>query len=326
MKTNNMLASIEIDGQKLKEAREAKGQSVIEMAASLTLSRDQVKSIEEGGDKPFYTPAHKLLAVRKYANALGIPYDDVVTGEGADLTIAAPEDAPPEMHVHVAQPAVASELRMAAVARNAEIRRHTLIAGGILCILLALYAKVRGSDDDFVSQQEQSELAVDVSDNADKSSVDKTPTDHPAPPVREAKAAAVPVETIPTVATAQPEASNSEDNCPQEQAGADLKTWSPAYQRKSDPKLYLISPRGGSLCVADVSGNAKRIILKPMVGQTIAGKPPFTVRAANLTQVEMYLQGLRVKVPGEANALRLIPTRNTLPPPAQPAPANASDA
>ncbi len=331
MKTDNMLASIDIDGQKLKAAREAKGQSVIEMAASLTLSRDQVKAIEEGGDKPFYTPAHKLLAVRKYANALGIPYDDVVTGEGAELTIAAPEDAPPEMHVHVAQPAIASELRMAAVARNAEIRRHTLIAGGILCVLLALYAKVRGSDDDFVSQQEQSELAVDMSDNedktsADKTSADKTPADHPAPPVREAKAAAVSAETIPTAAAAKSEASNTEENCPQEHAGADLKTWSPAYQRKSDPRLYLISPRGGSLCVADVSGNAKRIVLKPMVGQTIAGKPPYTVRAANLTQVEMYLQGLRVKVPTEANALRLIPTRNTQPQPAEQAPANAPDA
>lgn len=332
MKTNDMLASIEIDGQKLKAAREAKDQTILEMAASLTLSRDQVKAIEEGGDKPFYTPAHKLLAVRKYANALGIPYDDVVTGEGADLTIAAPEDAPPAMHVHVAQPAVASELRMAAVARNAEIRRQTLIAAGILCVLLALYAKVRGNDDDIGTLQEQSALAVEMPDY-----VDKTPAVHPAPPDLEAKlttqrAAAVPVTSVPAdavpaiAAAVAAETGNNEGNCPHEQAGTDLKTWSPAYQRKSDPKLYLISPRGGSLCVADVSGNAKRIILKPMVGQTIAGKPPYTVRAENLMQVEMYLQGLRVKVPSETTALRLIPTRNTQPQPAEPAPANASDA
>lgn len=326
MKTNDMLASIDIDGQKLKAAREAKGQSVIEMAASLTLSRDQVKAIEEGGDKPFYTPDHKLLAVRKYANALGIPYDDVVTGEGADLTIAAPEDAPPAMHVHVAQPTVASELRMAAVARNAEIRRQTLIAAGILCVLLALYAKVRGTDDDIDTQQEHNAHVVLMPDHADK-----TAAVHPAPTEPEAKssalrAAAVPVASAPADAVVAAETGNGEGNCPQEQAGADLKTWSPAYQRKSDPKLYIISPRGGSLCVADVSGNAKRIILKPMVGQTIAGKPPYTVRAENLMQVEMYLQGLRVKVPAEATALRLIPTRNTLPQPAEQAPASAPDA
>lgn len=327
MKTNDMLASIEIDGQKLKAAREAKGQTIIEMAASLTLSRDQVKAIEEGGDKPFYTPAHKLLAVRKYANGLDIPYDDVVIGESADLTIAVPENAPPAMHVHIAQPTVASELRMAAVARNAEIRRQTLIAAGILCVLLALYAKVRGTDDDIDSMQEQSALAVEMPDYSDK-----TAAVHPAKPVSEAKTAAAQTAPVPAVAAArvaaaaQSEIGNAESDCPQEQPGADIKTWSPAYQRKSDAKLHLISPRGGSLCVADVSGNAKRIILKPMVGQTFAGKPPYTVRAENLMQVEMYLQGLRVKVPSEATALRLIPTQTPPPQPSEPATATASDA
>lgn len=327
MKTNNMLASIEIDGQKLKAAREAKDQTIVEMAALLTLSRDQVKSIEEGGDKPFYTSAHKLLAVRKYANALGITYDDIVTGEVADLAIAAPEDATPAMHVHVAQPATASELRMAAVARNAAIRRRTLVAGGILCVLLALYAKVRGNGDDIETHQEQSALTNEMADDADKNTVV-----HPVPFVVDAKpsgerAPTVPGQPAPAVTVAAvAETGLSEGNCPQEQAGVELKTWSPAYQRKPDTRLFLISQHGGSLCVADVSGNSKRIILKPMVGQSIAGKPPYTVRSENLMQVEIYLQGLRVKVPTDAHALRLIPARNTLPQPAEPAPATASNA
>lgn len=305
-----MLATIKIDGQKLKAAREAKGQSILEMAASLTLSRDQIKYIEEGGDKAFYTPAHKLLAVRKYANSLGIPYEEVVIGEGAELTVAAPEDAPAAMHTHIAHPAVASDLRLAAVARNANIRRTTLAASVILCIMLALYAKVRGSDDDVRSEEEQSSLAAEIRDVANQ-------------------AEAVSVASVASVASPAPastENDTNKDDCPQEQTGAEPTTWSPAYQRKSDPKLYLISPRGGSLCVADVSGHVKRISLKPMVGQTISGKPPYTVRAENLTQIEMYMQGLRVKVPGDANVLRLIPTRNTLTQPAQPATAKAPDA
>ena len=53
MKTNIDLDSIQIDGQKLKAAREAKGTSVADMANSLTLSRAQIQGIEEGGDKPF---------------------------------------------------------------------------------------------------------------------------------------------------------------------------------------------------------------------------------------------------------------------------------
>jgi predicted transcriptional regulator len=98
MKTAIDLDAITIDGNKLREAREARNLSVAELAALVTLSRDQIKAIEEGGNRPFYTPAHKLLAVRKYANALEIAYEDVVMGPGADQTVPAPEDAPPSMH------------------------------------------------------------------------------------------------------------------------------------------------------------------------------------------------------------------------------------
>ena len=301
-----MLASIAINGQKLKDAREEKGQSIAEMATSLTLSREQVKYIEEGGDKPFYTPAHKLLAVRKYANAMGIPYEEVVIGEGADLTLAAPEEAPPAMHVHVSSPPeVATELRVAAVTRNAEIRRQILIVTVILCILLALYAKVRGSDDEIGNDQDQVQAQVQ------EQSIDAVKM-----PVYESKTATENKPAAPSAAPLSVAAAAIRDddtNCPKEQAGIELKSWSPSYQRKSDSRLYVISPRGGSLCIADASGNAKRISLKPMVGQTIPGKPPYTVRSAHLSQIEMYLQGLRVKVPDKANALRLLATHNTTP-------------
>jgi cytoskeletal protein RodZ len=308
MKTTTMLASIEIDGQKLKDAREAKGQSIAEIATSVTLSREQVKYIEEGGDKPFYTPAHKLLAVRKYAKALGVPYEDVVIGEGADLTLAAPDEAPPEMHVHVSgQTAVAADLRLAAVTRNAEIRRQIMIVVAILCVLLAVYAKVRGSYDDNSQTQEQNAevVGMPVYESKTKSVASAATVIEPvATPSAELKEAA----PVAPVASAS---STSDDDCPQEQVGADTKNWSPSYQRKPDSRLYVMSPRGESLCVTDVSGKTKRYNLKPMVGQIIPGKAPYTVRSDNLAQVEMYLQGLRVKVPRDANALRLLPTHNT---------------
>jgi len=307
-----MLASIEIDGQKLKDAREAKGQSIAEIATSVTLSREQVKYIEEGGDKPFYTPAHKLLAVRKYAKALGVPYEDVVIGEGADLTLAAPDEAPPEMHVHVSgQTAVAADLRLAAVTRNAEIRRQIMIVVAILCVLLAVYAKVRGSYDDNSQTQEQDAdlVGMPVYESKTETVAIAATIDEPvATPAAELKEAA-PVAPVAPVASAS---SASNDDCPQEQAGADIKSWSPSYQRKPDSRLFAMSPRGESLCITDVSGKTKRYTLKPMVGQIIPGKAPYTVRSDNLAQVEMYLQGLRVKVPREANALRLLPTNNTL--------------
>ena len=59
MTTEIDLDSILIDGARLKAAREARGTSVAEMASAVTLSREQIQAIEEGGNRPFYTPAHK---------------------------------------------------------------------------------------------------------------------------------------------------------------------------------------------------------------------------------------------------------------------------
>jgi cytoskeletal protein RodZ len=308
MKTTTLLASIMIDGQKLKDVREASGKSIAEIAVLLTLSNEQVKYIEEGGEKPFYSQAHKLLAVRKYAKALGIPFEEVIIEERADQTLATPNEAPTESYVPVSsQSAIAADLRLAPVTRNAEIRRQIMIVVAILCVSLAVYAKVRGSYDDNSQTQEQSADLVGMPVYESKNepvAVAATVNEPVATPAAELKDAA-PVAPVASASSA------SDGDCPKEQAGADIKSWSPSYQRKPDSRLFVMSPRGESLCITDVSGKTKRYALKPMVGQIIPGKAPYTVRSDNLAQVEMYLQGLRVKVPLEANALRLLPTHNT---------------
>ena len=50
-----------------------------------------------------------------------------------------------------------------------------------------------------------------------------------------------------------------------------------------------------------------------MVGEPFSGKPPFTVRAKHLSSIDMYMQGLRVKVPTDAKVLRVVPTSVTAP-------------
>ncbi len=96
-----------------------------------------------------------------------------------------------------------------------------------------------------------------------------------------------------------------------------MKSWSPAYQRKSDVRLFVVSPKGGSLCVTDASGKSTLLSLKPMVGQAVSGKPPYTVRSSELPRMELFMQGLKVKVPADVDALKLIPT-------SQPAPQDAT--
>ena len=338
MKTAIDLNALVIDGNKLKQAREAKGMTVAETALLVTLSREQIVHIEEGGERPFYTPAHKLLAIRKYATAMDIPYDEVVTGPGAEQTMPIPEDAPPAMMSH-SEGEEAADLRLAAVERNAEFRRKLLMGAIAITVLLAIYAKMRGSQDELYSAVNPPEVQVMAEEPAapateasagKESSLPATaastvsPAALAAPAPVSAPVTAQPSAPVPASATAagtdsvtKPAAdkmtAEAGDEC-QFKAGSEIRTWSPPYQRKSDVRLFVISPKGGSLCIADASGKSKLITLKPMNGQSFSGKPPYTVRSSQLATIEIYLQGLRVKVPAEAESLRLVPTQVTSPP------------
>ncbi len=322
MKTAVDLNAITIDGEKLKQAREARNLSISEIAAAVTLSRDQIKHIEDGGERPFYTPAHKLLAVRKYAAALDLSYDEVVSGPGATQTIPVPEDAPESMLSPEEAPAPA-DLRLAAVERNAEIRRLVLMGAVALTIVLAIYAKVRGTQDDAQAPEPTAQAAT-VAPSAQAAPVAAAPAEAATP------AAAVPAAAAPTPVAAESARSTDDikrvaaddpkktvadngESCQIKTAG-EIRTWSPPYQRKPDTRLFVISPKSGTtVCIADATGKSRLFTLKAMSGQAFAGKPPYTVRSDNLATMEIYLQGLRVRVPADAESLRLVPTQVTAP-------------
>lgn len=374
------LDAVVINGTKLREARTERGLSVAEVAVLCTLSREQVQHIEDGGVRPFYTPAHKLLAIRKYAAAMGIPYDDIVTGPGADDTMPVPADAPPSLMVH-GEGEEATDLRLAAVERNAEIRRKILIGAVTLTIVLALYAKMRGTPDNDPEQMppvaSEAEITpadtttermaggtstvtsssgnAGTSNNANASTqaapsttaampaapataasaaaaTAVTPNAATAAPVEPATPAAVPVaKTAGAASAASPAASGSApastgadsklasaESCANPVPG-DLKTWTPTYQRKADTRLFVVSPKETTVCVHDASGKASLLKLKARAGQAYSGKPPYVVQSPQLSELEIYLQGMRARVPPQAPALRL----QLSPVSAPPAPADA---
>lgn len=332
MKNEIDFDAITVDGARLRAAREARGLSVVEMAAAVTLSREQIQHMEDGGNRPFYTPAHKLLAVRKYSTALKIPYDEIVSGPGANQTLPVPDDAPPSMmaYTDIAEPV---DLRLAAVERNAEVRRLIATAAIVICILLAIYAKIRGTQE----EAEINETSADaIANQADRMPAPETsappavsraaaPSATPPKPLPETKlsaAAPLTVEAVDGKDVPAPaktaSAADATGECTSASSG-DTKIWSPIYQRKADSRLYVISPKGGSICFSDASGKARLIELKPMVGQAVGGKPPYVVRSSQLAQIEIYLQGFRVKIPAETESMKLIPT-------SQPAPPEANEA
>ncbi len=286
MKTIFPLDSIQIDGKKLKAARQASQLSVAELAFSLTISNEQLVCIEEGSMKPFYSVAHKMIAVRKLAKALDIPLEQVVSGLDRE-TPAKAEDLVTVIEKSVAEqaPPQIYALRQTASRRNTEIRRSAYILSAVLLTGIALYAKFSGGSEDILQPA----------------------ANHSAP----IQAAGKPAPIIVAASAAEPTAAS--DPCTSEAAPASVPNWSPAYQRKPSQSVYLLSRQGGAVCVSDAGGQSTQLILKPMVGQSFTGKPPYIVRSSQLALVEMYLQGVKVKVPEQSNAIRLVPSRQRMP-------------
>ena len=374
MNTTIDLDALVIDGMKLRQAREERGLSVVEVALMCTLSREQVQHIEDGGVRPFYTPAHKLLAIRKYAAAMGIPYDDIVIGPGADDTMPVPADAPASLMMH-AEGEQATDLRLAAVERNADIRRKILIGAVTLTIVLALYAKMRGTPDSLPDAPHPAVSGAMNDDKADgvvneparpavsapaataatsatnagaadvtaaASSTTSTAAVTPASPSSASQsvaAPATPAPAVPAPATntvpAPPAAATGNESAVAAAANAkastdakltdngercaaqitgDVKTWTPTYQRKADTRLFLVSPKETTVCVQDASGKSALLKLKARAGQAYSGKPPYLVQSPLLSDMEIYLQGMRARVPAQAPALRLQATPVTIAP------------
>ena len=233
-------------------------------------------------------------------------------------TMPTPENQPAASPAYQLGAALgAADLRMASVARNAAIRRQLMIVAGGLCVLIALYAKVRGNSSEFVNPQEELAATQLMPEQAAQEPVPTAPLQNPqADPV---EAAPVQVATAPDTAALPTPVPNAvldgDPPCKPEPAGADLQSWTPSYKRKSDSRLFVISQEGGTVCITDASGKARLINLKPKVGHAFSGKPPYTVRSVQLDQFEMYLQGIRVKVPSETEAMKLIATELSAPEP-----------
>lgn len=83
-------------GEALKSARENRGDNLAEAAFRIALSPSQLRAIESGDLRPFYSPSYFMQAAKRYANLLGI--DLPMPPANLELSprpIAAPVAEPP---------------------------------------------------------------------------------------------------------------------------------------------------------------------------------------------------------------------------------------
>jgi cytoskeletal protein RodZ len=338
-----------IDGTRLKQERIERGISVNDAARMATLSREQIEQIEGGGLRAFYGARHKRLAARKYADVFGIDL--------ADLLPSVP--APSETHGMVADPiqvaaspatvpAAESSRGVMAPASgrsNFESRRLPLVAVIIVALVLT-FSILRGLTPtpkpttepipepvaESVAPIEAVQAAPVQAMPASSTSTAAASTSASAPepsstPAVTTTASATDAATATPAAPAPAAASTAKgedgpDPCAVA-AGGEIPRWAPTQVRATYTRLYLGSYTESTLCVVDATGTAKPLKLKAGGTANVSGKPPYTIHSPQLPKLQIYLQGLKVKVPAGAVSIQLFTTQSLLPP--DPEKAAASD-
>lgn len=273
-----------IDAAALRRAREARGLSVSEAARQLTLSRAQVEQIEEGGVSAFYSPAHKALAVRKYAAGFGVEIERVM---GSAAAVAEPDSVPEASAGQAPPQPPESREPLARVDVRASV--SSLVLGCLLLGAAAItFAVARGWVDRFASPPP---------------SMTATPAERPLAPAAQAAKA-------PDLAVADPLPSRSAiEPCAVPAATDPIPQWTPPYVRKASTRLHISGPAGSEVCVSDSAGKVTRFVLTGGAMQAVDGRPPYLVQSASLAALQMFLQGLKVTIPAQSAAMRLLPGR-----------------
>jgi cytoskeletal protein RodZ len=330
-----------IDGTRLKQERIERGISVNDAARMATLSREQIEQIEGGGLRAFYGARHKRLAARKYADVFGIDLAELLP----------PVPAPAETHGRVADPiqvvasptlapAAETSRRVMAPASgrsNFESRRLPLVAVIIVALVLT-FSILRGLTPTPKPVTEPipepvAESAAPPVEAAPASPEQATPASAtatapaPAPAPVQTETAPASATDAATAAAAPAAASDAKveegpDPCAVA-AGGEIPRWAPTQVRATYTRLYLGSYTESTLCVVDATGTAKPLKLKAGGTANVSGKPPYTIHSPQLPKLQIYLQGLKVKVPAGAVSMQLLTTQSLLPP--NPEKATATD-
>lgn len=317
-----------IDGTRLKQERIERGLAVSDAARMATLSREQIEQIENGGLRAFYGARHKLLATRKYADVFGIDLSELVpqaprpstASNTLTDTVASPimatATAPATLPVETGKGIMSQPANRS----NFESRRLPLLAVIVVALVLS-FSILRGLTP---TPKPVAEPVVEptvepvATETASPTAVTAAPASVTAAAVPPSPATSAPSsaaeDTPSATATA---ASTNPDEGPDPcavSAGGDVARWAPTQVRATYTRLYLGSYTESILCVVDATGAAKPLKLKAGATTSLSGKPPYTIHSAQLPKLQIYLQGLKVKVPTGAVSIQLFTTQSIIPP------------
>ncbi len=284
----------QVNGDKLRQAREAKGWDWVHVSRLCSLSVAQVKALENGGTDCFYSLPIKNNAARKVALVLGVA--DV-------LNATASQQADDAMDLISLAPVHHAE---GASSGRSKPTRWTYWMGystlGLIFVTVVvgsgLHLKTSSSEvgrSEVVgslqkspnpSNSERVAVAESVGSDLLQNQM-RTPN---GPMVAQVPAKNTPFESeIVPASLGMP----SDPACAFEGEVSVLEASNPT---KSAEKVSLMLHKAGKLCVQDASGKVWQEELKPWMGRTFVGKAPWKLHSPALPNADVYFQGEKLKL------------------------------
>ena len=267
-------------GVLLESLRMKAGISHATLARRAMLSVLQVEQLEQGGDSGFYNAEIKFATGKKLLQILG----HTLKVEVASLISNTPEPL------------------QVAPAQSPEPKKRAFKVSGLsgalvlMAMLLALFWLVQQS-----------------SNSSNKASPEVTSKVTPPQPSQEVTTAA-PIsisatdnQTLPaSTSTAQTETSRPLNSpCAWEPTETEIQ---PASPRKKGEYVHVVAIDNVSICIMDGNQRVANVTLAPGQARSIYGPAPFKLYSTQLALVNIYFQGVYIKLPNpEARQIKLQP-------------------
>jgi transcriptional regulator with XRE-family HTH domain len=276
----------EIHKEAFIKAREALGLSRKDLSGKTCLSERQIEQIENGETSSFYGAQVKLTAAKKVAGILNLKEEDAFSFTQAALEIkATPEQVAQEKRQSglVRKSSLVNQVESkqnidqppSTKSKSVVTKKKAILSVGVVLALVFSIINLRPL---FFPEKEEVVVVEEVqppSVSADQAQDGKL------------------------VSTPNPEAAGSSTaatlgDCP----GADSAPviFRPDMPKKAGDMVYLQSKSSQTVCVIDASGKTQNKTLEPGVGVSVMGKPPLKVLTSGLAGVEVYYQGVKVRL------------------------------
>ena len=296
----------EIRKEAFSKARESLVLSAKDLSVMACLSVRQIEQIENGESSSFYGLQIKVTAAKKVAALLKLNLEDAFDFGEAPMAKKAevvkvveekkeiPAVITPlvEKNVSPVKPETAKPLEkikeLVTISSNSSgqeknPQKKLLILLGIAVTLIFAVINLRPL---FFPEPAKQEIVI---------LEEAAPANPPAEPVAEAKPEEKPVATVLAITPPAPAAAPviSLECPPADSSVVSYKTDAP---KKSGDVVFFQSKTAQTVCVVDASGKTQNKTLEPGVGASILGKPPLKVLTSGLAQVDMYYQGMKVRL------------------------------